>query len=205
MIQFEGQNLLFDLLEEKIKSLPSNIRRLPLTKSMKELGEDGINCHQCEGTCCTFVSNSMMISPLEAYDLVSYLVKQNGINKELIEKLEENIDRYRLTFFYQTKASRSYVRHTYTCPFFASPPKGCSIGRQSKPYGCLAFNPKAKNQLQGGECYTSASDLEARESANGKDEIKLNDYLKKELSIDWSKAPIPLGVLDMIKKIGLIA
>ena len=54
----------------------------------------------------------MMISPVEALDILEYLKQKVSFNKEnLILKLESTINEFRLN-------TNTGIRKTYTCPFY---------------------------------------------------------------------------------------
>ena len=71
-------------------------RRSQVIEKMKEITSAGANCFSCSGVCCTFVGNSMMVTPIEAIELVHFLNEQGRWNNELLEKLNETILIYRL-------------------------------------------------------------------------------------------------------------
>ena len=96
---------------------------------------------------------------------------------------------------------KSSLRKTYTCPFFENEVKGCSISRNSKPIGCLAFNPIEQNITNGGTCKSNLSLLQQRESKLHQQENDINANLKKELNIFWDKAPIPIAILEILLKL----
>jgi Fe-S-cluster containining protein len=125
-------------------------RRKNLIEEMERLKSLGINCQGCLGTCCTSVANSMLITPIEAQDILLFLKTTGKKTEELKNKLNECVEKYRLN--YEISTTRGIpIRRTYTCPFYEPGPKGCSIDQYFKPYGCLGFNPKVPNS-SGNNC-----------------------------------------------------
>lgn len=169
-------------------------RRHILIDRMQKLEEQGLDCRGCQGTCCTYEANSMMVTPVEAVELVNYL-KSNGLfNDELKVRLQETVTKYRLDQSLGN-GKKSFLRRTYTCPFFNHGELGCPLPREVKPYGCLAFNAHDKELKAGEHCYSEKEILEERETA-AVDETKLNEELKAKHKLYWDKTPLPLALLD---------
>lgn len=190
-----------DHLYQKIQIPGPMDRRELIIEAMDSLSKKEIHCFNCSGTCCTMSANSMQITPLEAFEIILSLeIDQSNID-QYKEKLKKNIQDYRLNheIFLGKKAHRS-LRKTYTCPFFIPGPKGCSIKKELKPYGCLGFNPKIEND-NGGQCHSDLKLLEERENISLAFEITANEFLKKELNIDWNKLEIPKAVLYFLEKL----
>jgi len=130
-------------------------RRSMLISAMAELEEKKFHCMNCVGTCCTFVANSMQITPLEALEIMEGLNLNRTQAEELKMRLQDTILHYRLDQELSIgKKAISQLRRTYTCPFFTPGPLGCSLSRSIKPYGCLAFNPKIEDD-NGSKCTSS--------------------------------------------------
>lgn len=131
--------------DPKASDLPSpKFRRELLLEAMKVQEGRGFDCRSCSGECCTSKSNSMKIDAEEAHDIYSHLVASELWTEELIQKLRDCIRDYRLDVEIPTFGSRPNIRRTYTCPFYAEAsngPFGCSLPREVRPLGCLAFNP----------------------------------------------------------------
>ena len=53
-------------------------RRTSLVKEMERLEINQLSCSACIGNCCTFTSNSMRVSPLEAIDILAFSKKTIG-------------------------------------------------------------------------------------------------------------------------------
>ena len=172
-------------------------RRTELLEAMRDASDGGLNCHHCDARCCTREANSMMITPLEAADLYLFLEKENRLGKETINLLNETIVRERLDTL-PSDGRRALIRRTYTCPFLGEAPRACTISRQSKPYGCLAFNPRSPGQTSGGDCHT---DDALRHTGTSSEECQLNEALADELGLDWKKAPIPIAIRDFIVRL----
>ena len=172
----------------------SRLRRSLLIDEMTHLDSKELTCRNCVGNCCTFESNSMRITPLEAIEILIFLEEENRINSDLITKLNNYIKDFRLdkeTFF--------GIKKNYTCPFYLGACQGCSISRGSKPYGCLAFNATEKNVIVGKNCHSNQLLLENRE-LNFPEENEINQQIIKILGLTWTKESIPVALLDIIKK-----
>lgn len=174
-------------------------RRLIIIDEMKQLKLHQIGCFNCDGNCCTKQSNSMKITPLEAFELILFLENQD-LNV-LKDNLRKNISEFRLEHeVYTGKKNNNSLRKTYTCPFYTVGSKGCSIRLENKPYGCLAFNPKLIDD-NGSTCGLNEGQFIARENQYIEDENKANQYLKAKLQLDWDKLEIPRALLAMIEKL----
>lgn len=191
---------LLDVIRNDFKSWKSRERRSYLISDMSLKNDSGVDCLSCSGTCCTYVANSMQITPIETLELYFYLEENNRINESLINQLRKNINEFRLDK--EISLGKGQVlRRNYTCPFFNEGPKGCSISRGYKPYGCLAFNPYEKNQKQGGNCKSDSELLEKREEDNKKEEDIINEKLLKSLNLYWEKRSIPWALAEVIEKL----
>lgn len=155
---------------------------------------EGKSCVSCTGICCTFLSNSMQITPLEAMDLKQWLITQGRWNTALFAQLTQTVRRFRLD--QDLGDGRRSIRRTYTCPFYTPGAKGCSISRHHKPYGCLAFNAKAPGISAGGNCASDQSVLSKREEQFPVEENR-NKQLVKQYSLLFHKAPIPVALLAL--------
>ncbi|MBC7711807.1 MAG: hypothetical protein H7177_00610 [Rhizobacter sp.] len=186
-------------------NLPSSLlRRSELVREMQELEGKTIHCFTCPGTCCTQAANSMLITPIEALEILA------GLNIEsfdeyalqsLKDRLNETIKSYRLNVeIYTGKKNVSEFRKTYTCPFFNNGALGCGLSRSSKPYGCLGFNPKTSED-NGKSCSSNTALLENRENEFIKTEDSANAQIRKDLGLYWTKQNIPQALLDVLEKI----
>ena len=174
--------------------MTSYLRRKVLIERMQELEASGSSCSGCQGTCCTYEANSMMTTPLETLELLLYLKSTAQQNHELKEKLQETVKKYRLDFS-SGNGRRSFIRRTYTCPFFNHRELGCPLPREIKPYGCLAFNshhPELKAQEH---CYSETPLLRQREEQS-LGEKELNQKIKSRYQLTWEKLPLPLALLE---------
>lgn len=170
-------------------------RRKLLIDTMTELEAQGKGCMGCEGTCCTYQSNSMMVTPLEALELLSFLKKTGALSEELKAKCSETVSRFRLD--HQVgNGRRSYLRKTYTCPFFGFKELGCPLPREIKPYGCLAFNAHHETIKASEHCYSDL-ELQKRREADFAWEDELNSELQTKYAIYWDKSPLPTALLDL--------
>jgi Fe-S-cluster containining protein len=153
-------------------------------------------CGSCEGFCCTYQSNSMKVTPVEALDMIEYLKENDRWNEETIESLKKTIEEFRLDKVIALKRGQD-LRRTYTCPFFTGDKLGCSIAPEYKPYGCLAFNPTEDGISEWGKCNSQVEILKERENI---DEDQYNDYLRQFYHLHWQKEPIPIALLDFWNK-----
>ena len=167
-------------------------RRQPLIDQMHQGAEKGHHCGACSGVCCTFLANSMQITPVEALDLKNWLQAQGRWNDDLIASLKDCIRKFRLD--QDVGDGRRSLRRTYTCPFYRNGPQGCSISRHHKPYGCLAFNPRSPGITEGGNC---ASDQGLLETLLSPAETARNLQLKTRHQFLFDKAPIPIALLAL--------
>ncbi len=165
-------------------------RRASLIADMQARAELGHHCAACSGICCTFVANSMCITPLETRDLRQFLEREGRWTPALLTELRETVRRFRLD--QDVGDGRRNLRRTYTCPFYHPGPKGCSISRQHKPYGCLAFNPRTGGQTEGGNCVSDQGLLSSLENRN---ETRENAQLQAAWRWPAAKLAIPLALL----------
>lgn len=161
-----------------------------LIAEMDRAESAGISCAGCAGTCCTFEANSMMVTPLEALELMNYLSESGMKDAVLRTKLEETVKNYRLDHA-PGNGKRSFLRKTYTCTFFGFKELGCPLPREVKPYGCLAFNTHHKEMKAGEHCYSDVGLLEKFVFD------EKNEELKKKFGISWDKSPLPTALLDL--------
>ena len=165
---------------------------------MENLESNQIDCFNCSGTCCTFAANSMQITPLEAFEIILSLNVSKINIADLKMKLKKNIQHFRLDQpVFSGKKSSPHMRRTYTCPFFEPGPKGCTIKKELKPYGCLGFNPRLPND-NGSQCTSDQILLEERENNELQNELVANTYLINEFKIDWKKKEISPAVLELL-------
>lgn len=177
-------------------------RRALLIDEMSALSSAKIDCFNCNGTCCTFSANSMQVTPIEAFEILLSLEITDENVHDLKTRLLKNIGDYRLEHeIFLGKKGHTFLRKTYTCPFFTPGPKGCSIKKDLKPYGCLGFNPKTPGD-SGSQCLSNINLLEARENMHQKDEEEINAFLREHLGLNWVKLEIPKALLSLIEKLG---
>jgi hypothetical protein len=144
----------------------------------------------------------MLITPLEAIELLVGLeIDQYGNEKLSIfkEEMNKTIQNFRLGIeIYTGKKHSTELRKTYTCPFFNKGVLGCSLSRSSKPYGCLGFNPKIKED-NGQSCASNLKILESRETDFCLTEDQVNTKIRNTFNIKWTKQNIPQALLDMLE------
>jgi hypothetical protein len=189
------------ILYEDFALAHPKVRRKMLCDEMDSLAEKKIHCFNCTGTCCTMSANSMQITPVEAFEIIVSLDLTTQDAIDLKNKLNQNIKAYRLDHeIFLGKKARHFLRKTYTCPFFSPGPKGCTLKKEIKPYGCLGFNPRIESD-NGGQCQTDFNLLLKREEKESLDEIKANDYLKKEFKLTWDKYEIPKAIIALLDQL----
>lgn len=177
------------------KLIPSQERRREnLLEHMHGLDGKDVSCRECEGVCCTFVSNSMQITPLEAYDLFQFLSIEGRWTKSLKEQLERNIRVYALDRPPLGDGVRVFSRRRYTCPFFGDERLGCSIDPLYKPYGCLGFNPLITGIKEGEKCQSQIELLKQREDIYPS-ELEENKEICVRFKLGWEKKSIPEALL----------
>lgn len=137
----------------------------------------------------------MMATPLEALELLSYLKNANLFDEELKNKLSESVKKYRLDHP-AGNGRRSYIRRTYTCPFFNHQELGCPLPREVKPYGCLAFNAHDLEKKASEFCFSEKDSLEKREKQFENEDI-INQRLQEKFKLVWEKTPLPLALLEL--------
>ncbi len=176
------------------------LRRESLNKRMQALNEQGKDCSNCSGFCCTSAHNSMLITPLEALELYSYLNRKNRVTEELVDRLKQNISEFRLDKELLVGSGRVF-RRNYTCPFYRHEGFGCSISPKHKPYGCLSFNSTASGVNSSGHCKVYGEVIEEREAIYKKKEDSANEYLKTKLGLYWDKKNISSALIELINLI----
>lgn len=141
----------------------------------------------------------MLMTALEAVELATYLKTNQLMTIDLKSRLEESVTKYRL----EPKplvGKRSYLRKTYTCPFFNHQELGCPLPRDIKPYGCLAFDSHHVTEKASEHCYSETELLEKREALHP-EEAAMNEKMRTEFKLYWEKSPIPNALLDLWDKI----
>ncbi len=136
----------------------------------------------------------MQITPAEAQDLLRYLQDEGRWDEPLREKLRATVREYRLDQPLPSDGVRVFGRRTYTCPFYQEGPRGCSIAPESKPFGCLAFNPTVGNEQDGSSCKSDQQSLKLVETATEK---MRNQTIAEQLNLTWDKLPLPLAILEI--------
>lgn len=185
---------------EKLRRLlpaPARERRTALISEMSRLEEIGSTCFSCSGLCCTFVANSMQTTPVETLDLYLFLWEENRWNQNTIDRLRETVRRNRLDQPVPGDGRRQFSRRTYTCPFYNEGPKGCSISRAAKPYGCLAFNPRRPGVVEGGDCESNQELLAGLEQDLRDQAGEADQIIAKSLGFELEKQPMPLALLRL--------
>lgn len=176
-------------------------RREILISEMDALISGGKSCHSCSGMCCTYEFNSMKITPLEAVDIAYDLAQKVQVSIEDVKKmLLDNISSFRLDKEFASLGGKNFRRY-YTCPFFKDQSLGCSISKELKPYGCIAFNPMHKNVNEPNKCISQVPVLEKRLKKYELEEREKNLKLKEKLKLHWETKPISVAVLEVLEKL----
>jgi hypothetical protein len=186
----------YDFLQELTKELKQTIRA-PLLERMKVLKNEKKDCSHCIGHCCTEWANSMMITPLETWQMYNELIESQRWTKELETSLTDCVKRYRLDQI-PGDGKKNFLRRTYRCPFYTEP--GCSIPPESKPLGCLAFNPHRPEEKEGTECWSEIKYLENVETLIEQQLFNAQKKVQDIFQLSFKKAPIPLALLEMHQK-----
>jgi hypothetical protein len=172
------------------------LRRAPLLARMQELQSRGVGCAACTtSACCTFVANSMRVTPLEAVDLYDALVAGGRMGPELEAALAATVQRFGLDRPAPGDGRRSFGRRRYTCPFLRDGSLGCTLPAAAKPYGCLAYNARRAGVADGEDCGSEQALLDAARAAAVATD--LDDRLRAELGLAWETATIPEALLDL--------
>ncbi len=162
---------------------------------MENLESQGMDCRGCQGNCCTFEANSMMVTPVEAVELITHLQEKNLLTPVLKDSITNTITKYRLDHP-AGNGRKSFLRRTYTCPFFNHGELGCPLPREVKPYGCLAFNAHHSQEKAGEHCYSNLASMKQQDEFL-KDDGVLNQELKTKFNLVWDKTPLPLALTDL--------
>lgn len=141
----------------------------------------------------------MMITPWEAAELKLYLESLDAFTPELKKRMEETVTKFRLDAF-TGNGKRSFIRRSYTCPFFNHKELGCPLPREVKPYGCLAFNAHHEKEKASEHCYSEKNLLEARENQYRDWEVLVNERLRTKFQLYWEKISLPQALLDIWDK-----
>lgn len=189
------ENLRFYLKSQSVYLEQPALRRKALLDSMESLEASEISCRGCSGPCCTFLKNSMQVTPLEAIDMYLHLDDSGLWDESLERRLKDCILEFRLHIRPSTGGSQ-LMRKTYTCPFFLHQALGCSLDPAIKPYGCLGFNPIRKGEIEGESCRSNTEILEERES-HDLHEAETSQKIADLLSLPWEKETIPQALLDV--------
>ncbi|MGE3387983.1 MAG: hypothetical protein AB7K41_14730 [Bdellovibrionales bacterium] len=156
-----------------------------MIERMQQLEARGIDCRACVGECCTSRCNSMLITKVEAEDILSYLKRENLWNDEWTARLRACVREFRLDVELPSFGSRRNLRRTYTCPFYQAGPRGCLLSREAKPYGCLGFNAVVAGAKGLSDGCQSDQNLLAQQASLHSEQPPL-------------KAPIPVAILDLL-------
>jgi hypothetical protein len=175
--------------------MTSRDRRKIIIERMEELATKGSDCRNCAGNCCTYEANSMMVTPLEATEIMDHMSGNQLISDEFKDRLLETVKKYRLDRSVGN-GKKSFLRRTYTCPFFNHQELGCPLPKEIKPYGCLAFNNHHHELKASEHCYSETELLERRDELFAEEAV-INESIVKKKNLYWHKAPLPLALLDI--------
>ena len=173
-------------------------RRKVLLREMAQLNDGQVDCATCSGKCCTFMANSMQLTPIEAFDMMQALILEKKWDQEQIKKLKECIKEFRLDYHLDTGGGHGF-RRTYTCPFFMGKSLGCSISKDKNPYGCLGFNPTQSGELEGKSCFSNQDLLDEQEKSISEMEKSFNEEFRKLYPDYGQKLPIPNALVFLFE------
>lgn len=183
------------IYSDKSASFGQN-RRAAVIKAMRENESQGLNCESCQGYCCTYQYNSMMINPVEAFEILIDLNNMNRLDFDLIGLLKKNAREFRLDK--EVWQKNTLLRRYYTCPFYMDQKLGCSLSVKLKPLGCLAFNSMKQGVSEPGFCETDETPLKKQEEINLREQIQIQKEIKEAFDITWDKKPIATALLDFL-------
>lgn len=169
-----------------------------LTNNMTKLDSQEKNCLSCTGVCCTVSRNSMMVTPLEAYELYLNLMKKIQNQELLWKKVESAFKEFGLDREIYVK--NKLMRKNYTCPLFKLESFGCPVDPESKPFGCLGYNPTKEKVLDGESCSSDIIILEQVENEIKKDFEMSNLEIRKQFNLSFEKTNIPAALLELKAK-----
>jgi len=138
-------------------SRSQSVTRIALIEAMAHLKQQRRDCSHCSGVCCTFVFNSMQITASEAETILEYLTREGLLTLEAVQSWRDTIERSGLDRPPLSDGRRVFSRRRYTCPFFQGGNLGCSLGPETKPLGCLAYNPLKAGVTEGEACGSDAT------------------------------------------------
>lgn len=167
--------------------------RKKLIDRMNSLSSKEINCMNCSGVCCTKSRNSMMVTPTEALELYLNLMSKVKDFDELWKRVNQSIIDFGLDREIYIK--NKLMRKNYTCPLFKFESYGCPLDFNSKPFGCLGYNPKAKGVSEGEDCGSDVVLLEEVDLKIHRSLEKINEFLRTEYLLDFDKLSIPKALV----------
>jgi hypothetical protein len=185
---------------EDLKKLLDDTKKFrnKLVSRMQELDSKKINCMNCSGVCCTKARNSMMVTPVEAFDLYFFLEENIKDKETLWKNIEQSIVDFGLDREIYVK--NKLMRKNYTCPLFKFESFGCPIDPHLKPFGCLGYNAFKEGVKEGENCSSETELLEVVDLEISQELSELNQKLKGHLKLDFDKLPIPKALI-LCKKI----
>lgn len=136
----------------------------------------------------------MQVTVVEALELYQYLQGEKRWTPELEQSLEECIEQYGLRRSPPGDGRRSFLRRTYTCPFFQGKTEGCPLPARVKPHGCLAFNALKPGVTAGESCRSETRLLKELDTAEFETQ---NAKLRQQLDLTWDKQSIPIALTDI--------
>lgn len=176
-------------------------RRRVLLDGMQELAARDVSCQGCSGVCCTFVANSMQITPLETLDILAHLATRGELSEERLQQWTQVVERHGLDRPAPGDGRRELVRRRYTCPFFSGGTLGCGLPQSVKPYGCLSFNPRRPHIREGEDCGVDGRLLEGRDADDRARQADTEMAPLLELLAGLEKRPIPAALLALAARL----
>jgi len=178
----------FSLFEQKI--------RAQILDFMEELNSKTINCLNCSGLCCTQSKNSMQLELYELVSLAQNLKSKNLWNSELKSRCLEAISKYHLDRPIYIK--NKLMRKNYTCPLFLFESFGCPLSFETKPLGCLNFNPTQPLVSKGEGCQSDLNRLSLIDQSFGSEVDQWNQFWQSELNVQYEKSPLPVAIVFLM-------
>ncbi len=172
--------------------------RNELLQEMSELNLRGVNCFHCRGTCCLKSRNSMGVTLYEGVEVFKNLLLKFDIST-LESKVQEAIQKFRLDHPIYIK--NKLFRKTYDCPLFElnGVKTGCPLDKETKPFGCLAYNPRSSQIQDGEDCYLREDLLESTHQNIEKNIVQLNANIAAFTGFENTTYPLPILLYKLIQ------
>jgi len=152
------------------------------------------SCAGCDAHCCKVGRNGMLVTRLEAVEIVERLAAEPDLRARLghfARRVADTVERFGLRGAAEAAPPAVGRAPTYTCPFLDDRNR-CAIHGRGQPLGCMTFMP-----LAGGGCDQHVAPFEV-----GIDAIAaLNDEVYG--AAGWRPLLIPVAVQRVLRARGL--